>query len=541
MSDDQLSLGDYLAIIRRRWLTVLGVLLLLVFLAVVWSLLQTPRYASTATVLVGTGSAAEVLDPVTGQARGSRLMINESRFAESDRVREFVEQELTTTHGVTKLEDNYGVGVSASNDSDELRFRGTATNANAAALAAQVWANAYIDLRRETTVAEYGATIEVISQRESEIEAELDALLETDLERRRVLEKQLESLATTLDELQVTSQLGGSAAQVIRRPVPAAGPYAPQTSRNVFLGAIVGMLLGIGAALLLESLDTSLSSKEDVEIATGGVSTLAIVPSLTDWRERSATRIVSIEEPQSQAAEAYRTLRAALEFATLDSNVRVLQLTSANPGEGKTTTAVNLAVALSRTGKKVILVDADLRKPRIHAFFDLSYEPGLTNAILGQKDLAELGTVVERQAGSVVVMTSGPLPPGPSELLGSTRTKRVFAELQKLCDLVIVDSPPVLPVSDALVLAKQVDGTLLVANGARTSAPELSRAVELLRQVDAKLVGTVLNQVSRSGNGYGYGYGGYGYGYGQDTSGAGSGSGSKGRVSRPRRKAGRSG
>lgn len=281
----------------------------------------------------------------------------------------------------------------------------------------------------------------------------------------------------------------------------------------MLVGLLLGTILGVSVAFVLETLDTSISGKEDLEAATGTIPNLAVVPALRDWRERTTTRIVTVERPQSPESEAYRTLRAALEFATVDAEARILQVTSANPGEGKTTTAVNLAVTMARNGKRVTLVDADLRKPRLHAFFDLPVEPGLTSVILGQMKASDVGHEVERDAGVLTIMSSGPLPPGPSELLGSERTGRVLRELAENSDILIVDSAPVLPVSDALVLAKKVDATILVANGSRTRVPEISQAVELLSQVDARVIGTVLNQAKRGSSGYGYGYG---YGYEQD-------------------------
>lgn len=516
--NDELSIGDYLAIIRRRALAVGACFAAALIVGVVWSLLQTPRYQATATVLIDSGSAADIFDPVTGEARGARAVTNEARFALSDQVRESTEGILAAS-GLDVAAEAYTLSVTESSTADELRLRASSRSAAGAALVAQTFADQYITLSRERAVADYLATADVIQSRVEAVEQELAQLDPAESARRAILEAQLSSFSSALSSLDVTAELGGAGSrQIISRARVPSAPFSPQTSRNVLIAAVLGLLAGVGLALLLESLDRSIQSKDDIEEATSGIANLAVVPTVRDWRERSATRIETVQSPQSPTSEAYRTLRTSLEFASIDRDVRTLQVTSANPGEGKTTTAVNLAVSIARAGSRVIVIDADLRKPRMHAFFDVPVEPGLTNAILGQVPSAEVGHVVERDAGSLTVLTSGPLPPGPSELLGSSRTRAILDELKELADLVIVDSAPVLPVADALVLAKQVDATLLVANASRTAVPEVQDAVERLTQVDAHIVGTVLNQVRRrGGNGYGYGYS-----YEQDASGSGS-------------------
>lgn len=516
--NDELTLRDYLDILRRRLLVVVVCLVAALAAGLIWSLLQTPRYQATAAVLIDSGSATEIFDPVTGEARGARAITNEARFAQSDQVREATEMFLAES-GVDLDVESYSLSVSESSSADELSLRATANSGAGAAIAAQAYADQYIALSRERVVTDYLATADVIQARVNEIEQQLNELDPSEQARRSILEAQLSSFSTALSSLDVTAELGGAGSrQVISRARIPSVPFAPQTLRNIVLAGLLGLMLGGGVALLLESLDNSIKSKDDIEEATAGIANLAVVPTVRDWRERTTTRIEAIESPQSPAAEAYRTLRSSLEFATLDHSVRTLQVTSANPGEGKTTTAVNLAVAIARAGKRVVVVDADLRKPRLHVFFDLPVEPGLTNAILGQQTSVEVGHVLERDAGSLTALASGPLPPGPSELLGSARTAAILDELKELSDLVIVDSAPVLPVADALVLARQVDATLLVTNAARTAVPELQDAVERLRQVDARIVGTVLNQVQRRRGSDGYGYG---YSYEQDTIGRG--------------------
>jgi receptor protein-tyrosine kinase len=207
--------------------------------------------------------------------------------------------------------------------------------------------------------------------------------------------------------------------------------------------------------------------------------------------------------------EAYRALRTAIQFLGLDHPLRVLQITSPSASEGKTTTMANLGVALASTGRRVVLISSDLRRPRIDRFFGLSDDVGLTSVILGD---VPLSAAVQRvpDVDGLFVLAAGPLPPNPSELLGSTHAEELFVALRAEFDMVLLDSPPVLPVTDAAVLSAYADATLLVATARKTRRRDFGRAVELLRQVEAPLVGSVLNGVTSEG-GYGYGYGYYRY------------------------------
>jgi non-specific protein-tyrosine kinase len=188
----------------------------------------------------------------------------------------------------------------------------------------------------------------------------------------------------------------------------------------------------------------------------------------------------------------------------VERELQVIQVTSPSPGEGKSTTIANLAVALARAGQRVVVVCCDLRRPRIHQFFGVGNEIGLTSALLGERSTVEAVQAVPGLV-NVVVLASGPVPPNPSELLAGGRLASILDGLRASADVVLVDCPPILPVTDAAVLANRVDGTLLVVAAGHTHQKELQRAVELLRQVDAPLLGCVLNGVSESA-GYGYSY-----------------------------------
>jgi non-specific protein-tyrosine kinase len=211
--------------------------------------------------------------------------------------------------------------------------------------------------------------------------------------------------------------------------------------------------------------------------------------------------LIALRDPRSAAAEAYRTLRTNIQFSSLDKPLHTLMATSTAPDEGKSTTLANLAVTIAQAEQRVILVDCDLRRPSLHTFFDLPSEPGLTNIILEQDErpLPLQATAVS----GLSLLTSGPLPPRPADLLGSRRMEALIARLRAEADIVLFDTPPVVAVSDAAVLAPRVDGVLLVLQAGHTRRDRAREARKQLEKVKANIVGVVLNN-ARLETGYGY-------------------------------------
>jgi len=233
---------------------------------------------------------------------------------------------------------------------------------------------------------------------------------------------------------------------------------------------------------------------------------LGEIPRVAGWRDRDAAHLVTAAAPHSPAAEGYRTLRTAVEFLLGTRELTTIQVTSSQTDDGKSTTLANLALAFARAGVQVTIVCCDLRQPRIHEFFGLSNEVGFTSVLMGAATVVEATQKVDGEP-SLAVLASGPLPPNPSELLSLPRTDEVIASIEKNADfgLVLVDSPPVLPVADALTVAGMVDATILVAAADSSSRRGVRRSVQMLRQVGAPLVGTVLNNATTAG-GMSFGY-----------------------------------
>jgi capsular exopolysaccharide synthesis family protein len=248
---------------------------------------------------------------------------------------------------------------------------------------------------------------------------------------------------------------------------------------------------------------------------------LGLIPEVAGWKNEDVPQLITRSAPNSSTAEAYRSLRTSIQFVGIDRPLRIVQVTSPNAQEGKTTTLSNLAVVLAQAGQRVVMVCCDLRRPRLHHFFDKDNAVGFTSVLLGQSSLADAVQPAIPGQDHLWLLASGPPPPNPSELLASPLSGEILRTLASEFDLVLVDCPPVLPVTDAAVLAAHVDATVLVSIAGITTGKQLERAIEVLGQVNAGLIGTVLNGVAdRTAYGYSYRYGGYGYGPGVDTAGA---------------------
>ncbi|MEW8992876.1 CpsD/CapB family tyrosine-protein kinase [Clostridium sp.] len=210
------------------------------------------------------------------------------------------------------------------------------------------------------------------------------------------------------------------------------------------------------------------------------------------------------KDTKSIAAESYRTLRTNLQYSSFDEEYKVIVITSAEPGEGKSTTAGNLALSIAQGDKKVILIDCDLRKPSLHKKFEISNTVGLSDVIVGKESISVVG---HRYSNNLTVLTSGKIPPNPSEMLGSKSMKALIDALKKVFDYVILDTPPVQAVTDAQILSTRADGTLLVIRAEKTKKDSVINSVNLLKKVNANIIGTILNGVDTKRSNYYYYYG----------------------------------
>ena len=354
------------------------------------------------------------------------------------------------------------VSISSDTSSDVVTISARSTSARRAATDANSYAEAYVALRRNSNIDDLAQAGEQLQAKITEIDRRLPGLppgspeASTAGQQRAFLQQQL-------DQLQVSANLNqvGGARVLSRADVPDT-PVEPQPVRDVAIALVLGLLLGVGLAFLREYFDDTVSSRDDLERATDGLPVLGEISQVSAWRDRDAPHVVSREAPSSPAAEGYRTLRTAIQFLGVERSLKSIQITSPGADDGKTTTLANLAVAFARLGIKVTVVCCDLRQPRLHEFFGLANNVGFTSVLLGQASTAE---ALQKVAGEpdIAVLSAGPPPPNPSELLASARARQVIGALEEASDLVLVDSPPILPVTDGILISGMTEGTLLVA------------------------------------------------------------------------------
>ncbi|MDN4507479.1 polysaccharide biosynthesis tyrosine autokinase [Dietzia maris] len=287
---------------------------------------------------------------------------------------------------------------------------------------------------------------------------------------------------------------------VVNPPALPTSPIAPKTEQNVAIGLVLGLLAGIGIALLINAFDRRVKSAEQLESIAGKPVVGSIPFRKAEDKEKGAEHIVPFREGHSPAAESFRRLRTNLQFLNVDNPPRVFVLTSSVATEGKSETAINLSLALAESGNRVLLIEADLRRPLVVSYMSMPDKVGLTNILSGQAKFADV--VQETRHDGVNLLACGPLPPNPSELLASDMARHLIDELRSKYDYVIIDSPPLLPVTDGALLARITDGALLVVRSHRTTADQVAQAVDNLAKADASLLGivTVANKPAKKGS-----------------------------------------
>jgi polysaccharide biosynthesis transport protein len=528
------DLRSYLGIIaRRRWL-VIATTVLAIGVAMAVSLVPEPTYRVRAQVLT-----AGVNDPVamifeanpTGDL--NRQATSQLAFLKSSRMRLAV---AAAYDGELSDGEIFRVGaadVSSGDDAETssiVELSLVSTDPVAAATLVTTYAETYVELREADDREDLLQTKSRLQALLTETEAQMDEVLEpvaaidqriadgqgdpaTNIAQRtsvldqlqpslEPLQAQASQLRRTLGDLDLGVELAtGGGAEVLSPAWVPDTPVNPDVPLNLAIGTAFGLFLGAVLAFVRDYFDDSVKTKEVVDRVTG-VTTLGLIPKVP-----AGSDLITVTNPTSPAAEAFRLLRTSVKFLAVDRQVRVVQVTSPSPGEGKTLVSVNLAVAFAQSGDRVVIVGGDLRRPRMEEVLDVPLTPGLTAVLIGDVTLPQAIQSVP-SVPNLSVLPAGYPPPNPSELLSGERARRLVDVLGQTYDVVIVDCPPVLPVTDSLVLARMADTTLLVTSANKTSKRSLTRAVELLRQVDAPLVGTVLNSLSAdetfSGEAYRY-------------------------------------
>jgi succinoglycan biosynthesis transport protein ExoP len=443
------SLREYLAALRRRWVVIVAVCLVTVGATAVFTIRQTPQYSAGAQLFVSSGGGEDTIS----QAYQGGLFVQQ-------RIRSYLQ--LATSPEVLEPA------------AEEL-----GSSASQASLASRVSADSPVD----TVLITISATSEDPDQA-ADI-ANTVALNFADY---------VESLESR--EGQQTAPVKIS---LTHPATPPGAPVSPQPVVNLLLGLAVGLALGLGVASVRELLDTALHSEDEIA-ETAGVPVLGRVAADKDTTKTPIAELSG----RSARAEAFRVLRTNLQYVDAEQATRTVVVTSSVASEGKTTTAANLAAAMARTGLRVILVECDLRRPRSIEMIGLVGGVGLTDVLVGRASHDEVVQRVDHVG--IDVLGSGPTPPNPSELLASPAMSRLLRDLSATYDRVILDAPPLVPVTDAAVLARAADGALVVVRHGTTTREQLSAARDALAAVDARVLGVVINMLPPRGSAYGYGY-----------------------------------
>ncbi|MCD4533762.1 polysaccharide biosynthesis tyrosine autokinase [Nocardioides sp. cx-169] len=446
------ELKDYWQTVQRRWKLIVVVFLLCVAAAGFLTWQATPKYSSSARIFVST-TPSDTNDALAGNT-----------FA-AQRASSYVD-----LVGTRKLAESVAsnLGGTAANDPEGLR----------AAISAEVVPET-VNIVLTATDPD-PAEARDIAQAYAEALSDLVADLETPRGQANAL-----ITASIVDNAQVSSS-----------------PVSPQPVRNIGLGAVLGLLLGLGLAVLRDLMDNTLSSSDDIALVTSAPILGHINSDPAAVKKAPAVALAE----SSPWAEAFRVLRTNMQYVDVDHERRVFVVSSSLPAEGKSTTAVNLAITLSLAGERVALVECDLRRPLIARRLGLDEAVGTTSVLIGKVSLDD--ALQTYDGTDLKVLACGQLPPNPSELLQSQAMEVLIKDLRERFDVVILDTPPLLPVTDAALLSAQADGMLAVVRHGKTTRDQLRHALERVEQVDAKCVGVVVNLApAKKSTGYGYGYG----------------------------------
>ncbi|KTS09165.1 MAG: chromosome partitioning protein [Microbacterium sp.] len=450
-----MELRDYLRILHRNWILILALTVLGGAGAFGYSLLQTPTYEANTQLYVSVRSdSSGVSELAQGTNFARQAVVSFVDVVDSAVVLDRVIDDLNLNRTAQQLASS--IEASSPTNSVIISIRVSDTDAETAAAIANSVGSNFAD---------------VVVNRLEKPEGEAASLV------------RVETIAPAL--------------------VPTS-PSSPHVALNVALGVLLGLALGLGIAILRSVLDTRIHSLHDIEAATespvlGGI---ALDP---DAKKRP---LIVHADPRNPRAESFRSLRTNLQFIDVDGTSRSFVVSSAGPGEGKSTTTANLAIALAETGARVVLVDGDLRLPRVADYMGIEGGVGLTDVLIGRAELVDV--LQQWGTGKLFVLPSGRTPPNPSELLGSQAMQRTLAALADAFDYVLVDAPPLLLVTDAAVISRFTSGVLMVAASGTTKKPQLTAAVEKLQAIGSRLFGVIVTMLPSKGPDS-YGYGAYSY------------------------------
>jgi len=506
------ELRDYLNVIRgRKWIIIQAVIIV-TLTALLVSLLQPPTYEGTAKILItGADAGASIFGTALSDLSGNpeRGLQTQVQLMQLRPLAEIAIRKLNLGVAPEKLLAR--VTVSGVGQTNVVTIAVTDGDAKRASDTANALADAYVEWSRAAKRESIKAAADEVQSRLDDSRTEILALGKKISDSGKTDELTAElaiatgtytTLAQKLEELRVNEQLEVGSGRVVETAVAPVDPVSPKPVRNTALGLAVGLVFGLGMAFLFEYLDNTIKSTEEAE-KVFGAPVLGHIP-LEKFEKDEKRRLTIVQHPGSPAAEAYRVLRNGLDFINFQHDIKTLLVTSAAPGEGKSTVSANLAMALSQAGAKVVLVNCDFRRPTTDQFFPVNNMIGLSDVLLGRNSLkSALQRPLDQE---LLVLAAGKMPPNPSELVGSAKMADLIANLQEWADWVIVDSPPLLAVADAAAAARWADGILLVTRGGVSTRDAAKKGREMLEKVGARIVGVAVWGLEEAGSGRGYGY-----------------------------------
>lgn len=511
--EPDVDLRALLATLRRRVWVIVACVVVFAAGAFVASARQPDLYAATSQVRVTDPNADAVFTGIQIKSDPKREVNTQILVIQSSSIRTCADAALGEQ--ADALEN---LIVSGKGETDILLIRAASRSPQVAVDASNAVATCYVDAKRTALVSEFQQrAVELrrksadLGETMSAIDAEIAAdpaspnvaLLRSE---KAGLQDQQQELDQRADEAEVEAAVRGGNVELVDEAELPRRPFTPTPARDALLAGALGLLVGLGLAFLLERLDDKVRV-EDVDDLIGDSLVLGTIPLLAARRLKhhhlpDTPRTVA--KPTSAEAEAFRTVATSLRFSNLGRTKRVIAVTSADAGEGKSTVVANLAVALARSGLKVVAVSGDLRRPSLAEFFALDdSQVGLTSVLLGEVPVTEaVVRTSTADATNLLVLPAGPSPHNPAELLGSTPMQQLLDQLvQGGADYILIDCPPVLPVSDTLALAQHVDGVIVVCVPGQTKADHLEAACQRLRQIGAEIIGVTINGFSpRSGS-----------------------------------------
>jgi capsular exopolysaccharide synthesis family protein len=507
-----MELRDYLKVMRVRMPLIALCVVVITLAAFGVSILQKPSYQGVAVILVteqdtgltvlGTPQAQQSYQP------GRDIVQTQVEVIQSSRIAQQVITDLGLPGSAAGLLGR--VTASADTGTNNITITAIDSSADGAARIANKFAEDYVAWSRDSQSSSIRTAADDVQRRLAVAQKSIVAIEATatssdaDQARLQAARTLYGTLADKLEQLRIAEQLVHGAGSVLSSATLDPSPVSPKPARNAALGLAIGLLIGLGAAFTAEQLDNRVKTANEAS-AIYSAPLLANIPTEKISKE-DLTRLTLTDRPGSPAAEAYRMLRNNLGFVNFDKGIKTILVTSAVPSEGKSTVAANLATVLARAGSKVVLVVCDFYLPAAERFFELDYTVGLSNVLAGS---ASLTAALQQPVGfdNLSVITAGPKPPNPSELLGSDAMRTLVTALRESVDWVILDTAPVLAAADAAAAARWVDGVLAVARLGVTKRDMARSGSEQLRNVGARVLGVVVSgpMDTTAARGY-YGY-----------------------------------